>query len=290
MLSLSNETKIMRYILFATTVFIGISAHGMLAKKWFDNFQKVLIETLPMNRVYIDYGVQVFSFEVPADMMNYEDTSAHCDVARKLGLSTYSLSHESEYVRPFAASNNSKTKLLQSDWELRMCGLDTYPSQYTQDFCSERETGDIDQFKMMLIRDKTVGTDMWTRSIFKMPFTDNPWVSIPHYEYRQCYRYSQSLVLAWLKLHTNSNKRFLYAKITTIFPTARDYSTHYFEYWATEFSLIDILRLKRLMNSVQSYYTNDGHPKDTPFVRISQPLGNTAQHVNWVAKRVFGLK
>jgi hypothetical protein len=249
-----------------------------------------LIETLPVNRVYIDYGVQVFSFEVPVDMMNYEDTSAHCDVARKMGLSTYSLSHESEYVRPFAASNNSKTKLLQSDWEWRMCGLDIYPSQYTQDFCSERETGDPYQFKMMLIRDKTIGKDAWTRSVMKMPFTDNPWVSIPHYEYRQCFRYSQSLVVAWLKLRANSNKRYLYAKITTIFPTTRDYSTHYFEYWATEFSPIDILRLKRLMNSVQSYYTNEGHPNDTPLIRISQPMGNTAQRVNWVARQIFGLR
>lgn len=280
----------MRYILFVTTVFMGISAHGMLALRWFDNFQKVLIETLPVNRVYVDYGVQIFSFEVPADIMNYKDTSAHCDVARKLGLSTYSLSHESEYVRPFAASNNSGTKLLQSDWELRMCGLDIYPSEYTQDFCSEWESGDINQFRMMVMRDKTVGTDMWTRSVLKMPFTDNPWVSIPHYEYRQCYRYSQSLVVAWLKLHTNSNKRFLYAKITTIMPNTRDYSTHFFEYWATEFSSIDILRLKRLMNSVQSYFYEEGDPKELPLVRISQPLGNAAQHVDWVAKRVFGLK
>lgn len=280
----------MRFFVFTFLLSLSFSAQSIVATNYLAKYQKVLIETLPVHRVYIMEEQHVFSFEVPTDMMNYEDTSAHCDVARKLGLSTYSLSHESEYVRPFAASNNSKTKLLQSDWEWRMCGLDTYPSQYTQDFCSERETGYPYQFKMMVMRDKTIGRDAWTRSVMKMPFIDNPWVSIPHYEYRQCFRYSQSLVLALLKIDVTSNRRFFHAKITTILPTARDYSTHYFEYWATEFNPIDILRLKRLMNSVQSYYTSDGHPNDTPLIRISQPLGNTAQRVNWVAKRVFGLR
>jgi capsular polysaccharide biosynthesis protein len=60
----------MRLALILLFVFINLSANGMKAHLWLQNFQKVLIETLPVNRVYIIEEQRVFSFEVPKEFMN----------------------------------------------------------------------------------------------------------------------------------------------------------------------------------------------------------------------------
>jgi hypothetical protein len=246
----------MRYFISFIFLLTSVVGHCNLPKLWFENFQNVMIESLPMNRVYLDYGNSVFSFEVPADFMNMQDTSLFCNLAKTLGFSTY------RFIRPsildeFVISNSNSTKLLQAHWEFRMCGLDLYPSQYIKDFCSERKTDGSDSFKAIQLYEQTIRNDAFTRSLMPLPYSDNPWESIPHFEYRQCFRYCQSLFVAYLKINKSSEKRFMHAEITTVVPTTYNFIHHYFEYWATEFSPKDILMLKRIMNSIRIFYNKE---------------------------------
>lgn len=279
---------------FISFIFLLSSVEGNcnLPRHWFENFQNVMIESLHMNRVYLDYDKRVFSFEVPADFMNMRDTSLFCNLARTLDFSTYHFTNL-RLNDNFVISNANGTKLLQANWEFRMCGLDLYPSQYTKDFCSERVTDDPYSFKNIQLLEKTIGDDAFTRSHISLPYCNNPWVSIPHFEYRQCFRYCQSLFVAYLKTDKSSNKRFLYAKITTVLPTTNNYNHHYFEYWSTEFSPKDILILKRIMNSIRDYQNKENFRihEDVIFeyenVKIEQGLKMSPERVVELGKKMF---
>jgi hypothetical protein len=282
----------MRYIISLLLITFCSSAHCNLPKLWFENFQNVMIESLPMNRVYLDYGKSVFSFEVPADFMNMQDTSLFCNLARTLGYPTYRFSRP-RLNKELVISNAAGTKLLQADWEFRMCGLDLYPSQYPRDFCSERKTDDPYSFKAMQLYDGAMGNDAFTRSLIPLPFSDDPWASIPHFEYRQCFRYCQSLFVAYLKIDKSSDKRFMHAKITTVVPTTYNYIHHYFEYWATEFSPKDILMLKRIMNSIRIYENKENFRiygdviYENEKVKIEQGWKMSPEQVLEMAKKMF---
>lgn len=296
MLSLTNETQFMRYILFVTTVFMGISAHGMLALRWFDNFQKVLIETLPVNRVYIFEDKRVFSFQVPKEFLNFEDTTVMCDLARSLGYGVYGIVNPSGLSHDFTISNSSGTKLLKSRWLWSFCGSMALDTEYTNEYCSEKYTDDPNSFKSKMIWERVIGNNVWSRSLIDFPFITNPWAKIPHYEYRQCFRYSQFLFAELLRINENSEKRFLQVDITTIVPTSYDFTEHYFEYWATEYNFIDILRLKRLMNSIQiheylkNFWIYGDLLIDTEHVKIEKGYTRSPDEVVVMAKRIFGIR
>jgi hypothetical protein len=248
-----------------------------------------------MNRVYLDYGKSVFSFEVPTDFTNMQDTSLFCNLARTLGYPTYRFlrSWRDDY---FVISNEAGTKLLQAEWEFRMCGLDLYPSQYTKNFCSEKLTDHHENFYYLQMSEKISGNDQFTKSLIPLPFIDNPWVSIPHFEYRQCFRYCQSLFVAYLKIDKSSDKRYMYAKITTVLPTTYNFIHHYCEYWATEFSPEDILMLKRIMNSIQIYENKENFRiygdviDEYEHVKIEQGWKMSPERVVEIAKKLFWIR
>lgn len=286
----------MRYTLILLLVFINLSAHSMKAHQWLQNFQKVLIETLPVNRVYLIDDNRVFSFEVPCEFMNFQDTTVMCDLARSLNYHVFDLVNPSGLSGDFAISNSSGTKLLKSHWYWSFCGSMALATEYTNDFCSENYTDDLFSFKAKLIREKVLGNNVWSRSIIDFPFITNPWAKIPHYEYRQCFRYSQSLFAALLRINENSEKRFLQVDITTNVPTSYDFTQHYFEYWATEYNLIDILRLKRLMNSIQIYEDLKNFKIygdliiDTEHVKVEKGHKRSPERVVELARKIFKIR
>lgn len=217
------------------------------------------IESFPMNRVYIDYGDEVFSFEVPRDLVIFRDTALHAKMAVKLGFNRrHFIPSKFLFTGDFIISNKSGTKLLKSSFQWRMCGLDSHPSEFPKDFCQEKRYGDERDFKELMLYDETRKVNFWKRSMKPFPFSKNPMFSFPHDEYRQCYRYSQSLFMAFLKVKEESNQRFFYATILTIIPDQQNYKVHEFEYYALDYNRYDILRMKRIMNSIQ-YVQNKKH-------------------------------
>jgi hypothetical protein len=286
----------MRLALILLFVFINLSANGMKAHLWLQNFQKVLIETLPVNRVYIIEEQRVFSFEVPKEFMNFEDTTVMCDLARSLGYSARPFWNTRTMTSDIDVSNSSGTKLLQSNWYWSFCRGTALPTDYTSDFCAEKETDDPDSFKYKQLWENTSRNNNWSRSLIEVPFINNPWVKIPHYEYRQCFRYSQSMFAALLRVNEHEEKRYLQVDITTVIPTSSGTTEHYFEYWATEYNLIDILRLKRLMNSIQihEYIKNfriyGDLVIDTEHVKVEKGFQRSPDEVVAMAKKIFNIR
>jgi len=283
----------MRFWLCATILMNSFYGSCNLATIFIENIQRVLIETLPVNRVYIISKDHIFSFEVPSDFTNFQNSSKHIKIAQKLGFSTQKFFSQNAWKQQFAISNESGTKLIQSDWYWHMCGLDIYPSQYSKDFCSERLTDDPYSFKYKQIKENVMGNHSWTSSAADFPLIINPWAKIPHYEYRQCFRYSQSLFAALLKINKISKKRYLHADITTIIPTMQNYTYHFFEYWSTTYGSLDLLRLKRLMNSIQLYenlknfYIYGDLLIDTENVKIEKGFQRSPEQVVEMAKKIF---
>jgi len=278
----------MKTLLSFSFLVLSLTARGTIAHRWLENFQKVLIETLPVNRFFIENEGRVFSFELPLGFHQVTDTFEAIGNAQKFGL------RHDFFLGSFLGESNyfhkDENKVFQSYWALNMCGHDTYPSQYPQNFCSERETGDAKRFREMQLRAQAIGNDIWSNSLMALPFLQNPWMKIPHFEYRQCFRYAQSLLLTFLKLDSLSKRRFVHAKITTIIPTPRDYATHYFDYWSTTFSPVDILRLKRLMHSIQFSQSSQASACfNTPLVRVYQPTKNYQQFIQSVFFRIFAI-
>ena len=223
------------------------SALGLSPKQWLANFHKVFIETLPVNRVFVLYDDYVFSFEIPKDLTIIEDTLIHQKLSNNIGVPLGKTWRDEVLI-----SNENGTKTIRNSWEFRMCGLETLPTQYPNNFCNESELDDPHSFRYRQMMEHIQGYNIWSRSWIKLPFIYNPWFSIPHFEYRQCFRYSQSLFVAYLLINKTSNERFMHATVKTIIPTTSDYRYNEFEYWATDYSPLDILRLIRLMNSIQA--------------------------------------
>lgn len=286
----------MRLALILFFVFINLSANGMKAHLWLQNFQKVLIETLPVNRVYIFEEKRVFSFQAPKEFLNFEDTTVMCDLARNLGFSARPFWNTRKMAGDLSISNSSGTKLLQSYWYWSFCSGTTLPTEYPNNFCSEKMTHDPHSFKSKQLWENTLRNNNWSRSLIEIPFINNPWVKIPHYEYRQCFRYSQSIFAALLRVNEHEEKRYLQVDITTVIPTSHGITQHYFEYWATEYNFIDILRLKRLMNSIQiheylkNFWIYGDLLIDTEHVKIEKGYTKSPDEVVLMAKRIFGIR
>jgi hypothetical protein len=70
----------------------------------------------------------------------------------------------------------------------------------------------------------------------------------------------------------------------------------HFEYWATEYNLIDILRLKRLMNSIQihEYLKNfriyGDLLIDTEHVKVEKGFQRSPDEVVVMAKKIFNIR
>lgn len=78
----------MRKFVILVVVSLSLSVHGRtIAHDWLKKIQNVFIETLPVNRVYIIEEHRVFSFELPLEFVNFDDTTVMCDLARCLGYS-----------------------------------------------------------------------------------------------------------------------------------------------------------------------------------------------------------
>jgi len=247
----------MKSLVILSLVLWSLSAQGTQAHQWLKIFQQVLIETLPVHRVYIIEEHRVFSFEVPTELINFEDTTILCDMARSLGYSARPFWNTRKMPGDFAISNRAGTKLLQSNWYWSFCGHSILATELPMDFCSQKETSSPENFKNKQFWDKITRNNAWSRSLIDLPFLSNPWVKIPHFEYRQCFRFSQSLFAVLLKIREQYQERYLHVDITTVIPTPTDFTHHYFEYWATDYAPIDLLRLKRLMHSIQVYENMD---------------------------------
>lgn len=279
----------MRLTILIIFLQVTFTARSLIGKNYIQNFQKVLIETLPVNRVAVDEGSTLFSFELPKGFQELNDSIAARAFAEKFGL------HHDCFLGSFLDERSfihkDGQRLVQSYWAFNMCGHDTYPSQYPENFCAERITDHPDNFREMLLDATTSGKLFFSNSLIDVPFLHNPLAKLPHYEYRQCYRYSQSLLITFVKIDTSSKSRMVHAKITTIIPTPRDYTTHYFEYWSTKFHPIDILRLKRLMNSIQYSPTdNVSSCSYTPIIQVFQPINSYHQFIDRVFRRVFSIR
>jgi hypothetical protein len=147
-------------------------------------------------------------------------------------------------------SNASGTKTLTSNFPWRMCGLDMYPSEYEKNFCSKRYTDNPNFYKNRLFEDNIFRKNNWAISRVNIPFISDIRLELPFYEYRQCFRYCQSLFAVLLRVSKSSNKRFLNVKIYTVIPSSYDFTSHFFYYNATEYCMFDILKLKNTMNSI----------------------------------------
>lgn len=254
--------------------------------------QNVFIETLPVNRVYIIDEHRVFSFELPLEFVNFEDTTVMCDLARCLGYSARPFWNTRRMLGDFSIANACGTKLLQSSWYWSFCGSSVFATEYPNDFCSESVSSDPMSFKSKQLSEATKGNQVWSRSLIDIPIFQNPWAKIPHLEYHQCYRYSQSLFAALLRINEQGEDRYLQVDITTVVPTTYGTTFQYFEYWATDYNHSDILRLKRLMNSIQIYQSLD-HFKiygdlivDTEQFKIEQKFILTPEEVLAMGKKI----
>lgn len=286
----------MRYFVFTFLISLSFFAQCIVATNYLQNFQKVLIETLPVNRVYIIEEQRVFSFQIPLELMNFQDTTVMCDLARNLGFSARPFWNTRKMTSDIDVSNSSGTKLLQSNWYWSFCGGTPLSTEYPNNFCTEKMTDDPHSFKSKQLWENISRNNNWTRSLIEVPFVNNSWAKIPHYEYRQCFRYSQSMFAALLKVKEREEKRYLQVDITTVIPTSSGTTEHYFEYWATEYNLIDILRLKRLMNSIQihenlkNFWIYGDLLIDTEHLKIEKGFKRSPDEVVAIAKRIFGVR
>jgi hypothetical protein len=70
----------------------------------------------------------------------------------------------------------------------------------------------------------------------------------------------------------------------------------HFEYWATEYNLIDILRLKRLMNSIQiheclkNFRIYGDLLIDTEHVKVEKGFQRSPDEVVVMAKKIFNIR
>jgi hypothetical protein len=101
---------------------------------------------------------------------------------------------------------------------------------------------------------------------------------------------------ALLRVNEHEEKRYLQVDITTVIPTSSGTTEHYFEYWATEYNLIDILRLKRLMNSIQiheclkNFRIYGDLLIDTEHVKVEKGFQRSPDEVVVMAKKIFNIR
>jgi hypothetical protein len=172
-----------------------------------------------------------------------------------------------------------------------MCGQDIYANEYPENYCNERYTEDPTYFKTLQLSVQTIGNNALSHSLIDMPFIESPWVKIPHFEFRQCFSYARSLLITFMKTNARSNKRYVHAIIKTFVPTFNDYTYHEFEYWSTTFSPVDILRLKRLMNSFnyRRIISDDSCPH-APLIRVYKPARGHQENLERLFKRFYKSK
>lgn len=217
-----------------------------------DDMNKVLIETLPTRTVILDMGKFEMSYDIPVDLVNTTDTIIFNQIFEELGcFGGY------RFNRTFIASDTLGTKILRGEWEFRMCGLTSYRSEYPQNFCAERLSNSPYSFTELLLSDQLTGKYSLKNSLIELPFVSNPWVKLPHYEYRQCFRYAQSLFAMLRRIPNQGKKRFLHVRIQIIVPDSSDFRSYYIAFWSTSYTKLDLLRMKRLMNSFNIIYKTD---------------------------------
>jgi hypothetical protein len=71
----------MRYIFVVLCCLRHFTSESSIAMQYIKTFQKVLIETLPVNGVKSESGDSVFSFELPNGFRELGDTLAACQLA-----------------------------------------------------------------------------------------------------------------------------------------------------------------------------------------------------------------